>query len=94
MKSNKEIAKLLFDRQEEFEPIIRAMNLDKIDFLEWMLNTDRNEVQSFWVMGFLGMDQVLNPKSAGVELHDFCTINRKEILEFYNLKFHVPHREN
>lgn len=94
MKSNKEIAKLLFDRQEDFEPVIRAMNMGKIDFLEWIFNTDRNESQMFWTMGFLGMEQTLNPKSAGVELHDFCTINRKDILEFYNLKYHVTSSEN
>jgi len=90
MKTSKEIAKLLFDRQEDFEPVIRALHLDIIDFLSWMLEDTKNEYQSYWVMGYLGIDMNRNPRKAGESLHNFITINRSEILEFFNFKFKLP----
>lgn len=89
MKTNKEIAQLLFEKQEDFETIVRAMNLSTKEFFDWVFNTERNLTQMYWTMGYLGMNQLLNPKSAAEELHGFCTENKKEILENFNYKFNV-----
>jgi len=89
MKNSQEIAQLLWENQEDFEPIVRSLHLPLPDFLEWMMNTDRNEYQTYWVMGRIGMEQYLNPKPAGEEFHSIISENKQEILKHFNSKFNV-----
>jgi len=94
MKSNQEIAQLLWENQEDFEPIVRSLHLPLPDFLTWMMNTDRNTNQTFWVMGKIGVEQLLNPISAGEELHSLIQNNKQEILKHFNSKFNVTASQN
>lgn len=90
MKNSQEIAHLLWANQEDYEPIVRSLHLPLPDFLDWMMNTDRNTNKTFWVMGNIGMEQLLNDWTAGEELHSLIQKNRQEILKHFNLKFNVP----
>jgi len=94
MKTPQEIAQLLWENQEDYEPIIRSIHLPLLDFLEWMMNTDRNINQTYWVMGKIGIEQLLNPISAGEELHLHIQNNKQEILKHFNAKFHVANSQN
>jgi hypothetical protein len=89
MKTNKEIANLLLNRQEDFEPLIRAMNYTSSEFCEWMFSNTKREHQSYYVIGYLGMEWYSNDKKSAKKFHEFAIINRAGILEHYNQKFRL-----
>lgn len=87
MKKPKEIAGLIFNRPDDFEPIVRAIHLPEIEFLEWAFSTDKNLGQCYWVMGFIGIIFEVSEQKALQSLFKITRENKEEILKSYNEKF-------
>ena len=78
------ISKLLFDRPDDFEAVVRALHLDPIAFENW---ANDNLPDLYYASGQLNLEFMKHQESAIEKFHTHIQGQKTEILTSFNACF-------
>ncbi len=78
------LAKLIYDRPDDFEAVVRAMHLPENEFETW---AKTNMDQVYYASGVCGIEFFRHEPTAIQEFHSLIQKQKPEILNKYNSCF-------